>query len=267
MPSRICACCSELTPAVESEEYRWPDIANVELLRADIFRTAAVRRPGHVVAWKQLPAAPDGTVPAAPDPVLPWGFRKTWLYGLQDHDSGFYAARPEPAAAAAEADHAGGTAGANGTTVNTGAYGSAEDAAETLLAPAANPGRRRRRRSEASDVDTDSDVVAAANRHELHQDDRPEHEIPSYPCRDDVLPRPDPQDSTKWLVAYCMRIERDGENRTVRLNEAAEDLVTICNGCNHALERKRAAGRDREGNLDLRNEWLAPRCAMWRATL
>ncbi|EFJ43117.1 hypothetical protein VOLCADRAFT_96832 [Volvox carteri f. nagariensis] len=60
--------------------------------------------------------------------------------------------------------------------------------------------------------------------------------LPSWPPRPGMEPRPDPTAPGVWLVPYCMRVERSGENCTVHTNGAGEDIIMMCNDCIHALE-------------------------------
>ncbi|EFJ39302.1 hypothetical protein VOLCADRAFT_101133, partial [Volvox carteri f. nagariensis] len=60
--------------------------------------------------------------------------------------------------------------------------------------------------------------------------------LPSWPPRPGMEPRPDPTAPGVWLVPYCMRVERSGENCTVHTNGAGDDIIMMCNDCIHALE-------------------------------
>ncbi|GFR48854.1 hypothetical protein Agub_g10808 [Astrephomene gubernaculifera] len=72
MPSRVCAVCSECKSASEVRALQFSEIAGVELLRADMRRTAAVPRCAHVLYWRRVDRR-DCKNP--PDPVLPRGYK------------------------------------------------------------------------------------------------------------------------------------------------------------------------------------------------
>ncbi|KAG2492992.1 hypothetical protein HYH03_008891 [Edaphochlamys debaryana] len=267
MPSRVCACCSCMKSEAEAKWVRLSDVPNVQLLRADIASTLAVLRPAHVVAW--LPCSTvmvGGEVvpePAATPPPLPVGFRQAWLEPrrgtraepaprasppaeqpamvngvLQTGAYGFNPAAqqaaddtaaaagvppnaPEDAAAAAVADAAT-TDGADGAVTDEARRGldngadnsAAEAAAEAMEADAGAP-------AEEPEM---PDTVAARS-------------LETFGPRADRLPRPDTTDPSRYLAAFCLRVDEaaDSPNRMACRTEEGLEL-TMCNTCLAGLE-------------------------------
>ncbi|EFJ39968.1 hypothetical protein VOLCADRAFT_100290 [Volvox carteri f. nagariensis] len=83
---------------------------------------------------------------------------------------------------------------------------------------------------------SDEEAGVDATRPQDVDDQHEEWMLPSWPPRPGMEPRPDPTAPGVWLVPYCMRVERSGENCTVHTNGAGDDIIMMCNDCIHALE-------------------------------
>ncbi|KAG2483299.1 hypothetical protein HYH03_017846 [Edaphochlamys debaryana] len=267
MPSRVCSCCSCMKSEAEAKWVRLSDVPNVQLLRADIASTLAVLRPAHVVAWLPCSTVTVGgevvPEPAPTPPPLPVGFRQAWLEPrrrttaapapraspaveqpamvngvLQTGAYGFELAAQQAAndtAAAAgvpldAAEDATAAAVADAATTD-GADGAAADEARRGLDDGADDGA-----DEAAAEAMEADAGATAEEPEL-PDTVAARSLETFGPRADRLPRPDTTDPSRYLAAFCLRVDdaADSPNRTARRTEEGLEL-TMCNTCLAGLE-------------------------------
>ncbi|KAG2492993.1 hypothetical protein HYH03_008892 [Edaphochlamys debaryana] len=218
MPSRVCACCSCMKSEAEAKWVRLSDVPNVQLLRADIASTLAVE------------PAPRASPPAE-QPAMVNGVLQTGAYGFdpaaqQAADDTAAAAgvppdAPEDAAAAAVADAA----------TTDGADGAVTDEARRGLDDGADDGA-----DKAAAKAMEADAGAPAEEPEM-PDTVAARSLETFGPRADRLPRPDTTDPSRYLAAFCLRVDEaaDSPNRTARRTEEGLEL-TMCNTCLAGLE-------------------------------
>ena len=262
MPDRVCGVCSRMRSKAEASYMLWDDVPNSELLRADVSRNSVVRRPAHVVHWRRTPKLADGSVPAPPDPVLAYKYRLPPLRPQQrqaapDAPSGLGNASPAPNRAQGRGSplargRAAPAAAGQRPAHQSGAYGFADandDPADAHMADAAAASPGAVDLEDASDDDRMSEDVHAdirdtdaGNLSEPEEDplQGQRAELYPYPPREDRLPRQCPDDPATMLVAYCLRYETTGPNRTV---DVCPDLqierLCVCTDCAKALAGER----------------------------
>ena len=250
MPDRVCGVCSRMCSKAEASYMLWDDVPNSELLRADVSRNNVVRRPAHVVHWRRTLKLPNGSVPAPPDPVLVYKYRLPPLRPQQrqpapDAPSGLRNARPAPERAAPAAAE-------QRPAHQSGAYGFADsdgDPADVHMADTAAASQGVVESEDASDDDRMSEDVQdyvrdadAGNLIEPEEDPMQGQraELYPYPPREDRLPRQCLDDPATMLVAYCLRYETTGPNRTVDVcPDLQAERLCVCTDCAKALAGER----------------------------
>ena len=266
MPDRVCGVCSRMRSKAEASYMLWDDVPNSELLRADVSRNNVVRRPAHVVHWRRTLKLADGSVPAPPDPVLVYKYRLPPLRPQQrqpapDAPSGLGNASPVPDRAQGRGpplarERAAPAAAGQRPAHQSGAYGFADanDApADAHMADTAAASQGAVDLEDASDADRMSEDVQddvpdadAGNLSEPEEDplQGQRAELYPYPPREDRRPRQCLDDPATMLVAYCLRYETTGPNRTVDVcPDLQAERLCVCTDCAKALAGERVGRR------------------------